>query len=301
MKKCVVIYNPVSGKEDFKNKLDYVEKRFTEAGYDVEFICTKRPKHAIMIAKELGQKEFDLLVIAGGDGTFHEVINGLQFKTIPRIGYIPSGTTCDFAHTLKISRDVRKAIDNILTGVPAKMDIINSNKGKFVYVSAIGTYVDISYVTDSRLKKLLGPLAYFITGVKEFFTIPMMKARIEHDSGVLKGYYSLMMVVNSKKVAGFNIIEKPRLDDGKVDVVLYRYIPFFNNILYFISFIITPKVIPGVHKFRTNKLKITTDHNHKWNTDGEEANSGNLNIEVMKQAIEIIVPPEIKKKYFKEN
>ena len=107
MKKCVVIYNPVSGKEDFKNKLDYVEKRFTDAGYDVEFICTKRPKHAIMIAKELGQKEFDLLVIAGGDGTFHEVINGLQFKTIPRIGYIPSGTTCDFAHTLKISRDVR--------------------------------------------------------------------------------------------------------------------------------------------------------------------------------------------------
>lgn len=301
MKKCVVVYNPVSGKEDFKNKLEYVEKRFTEAGYDVEFICTKRPKHAIAIAKELGEKEFDLLVISGGDGTFHEVINGLQFKSIPRIGYIPAGTTCDFAHTLKISRDVRKAIDNILTGVPAKMDIINSNKGKFVYVSAIGTYVDISYVTDSRLKKFLGPLAYFITGIKEFFTIPMMKARIEHDGGVLKGYYSLMMVVNSKKVAGFNIIEKPRLDDGKVDVVLYRYVPFFNNILYFISFIITPKVIPGVYKFRTNRLKITTDHHHKWNTDGEEANSGNLNIDVMKQAIEIIVSPDIKKKYFKEN
>ena len=168
-------------------------------------------------------------------------------------------------------------------------------------MSAIGTYVDISYVTDSRLKKYLGPLAYFLTGVKEFFTIPMMKVKIEHDGGTFRGYYSLMLVVNSKRVAGFNIIDKPRLDDGKVDVVLYKYIPFFNNILYFISFIITPKVIPGVRKFRTKKLRITTDHHHKWNTDGEEANSGNLSIEVLKQAIEIIVSPEIKKKYFKEN
>lgn len=301
MKKCIVIYNPVSGKKDFENKLDYVESRFVEAGYEVEFICTQKPKHAINIAKEVCDKECDLLVIAGGDGTLHEVINGLQLKEIPRIGYIPSGTSCDFAHTLNIPKDVGKAIDIILNGEPTRMDIVNSNKGRFIYVSAIGTYVDISYVTDSRLKKFLGPLAYFVTGIKEFFTIPMMKATIEHDGKTLKGYYSLMLVVNSKRVAGFNIIDKPRLDDGKVDVVLYRYIPFLNNVLYFISFILTPKVIPGVRKFRTKKLKITTDHNHKWNTDGEEANSGNLNIEVMKQAIEIIVTPEIKKKYFKEN
>lgn len=301
MKKCIIIYNPVSGKEDFQYKLDYVKKRFNDANYSVEFIQTQKPKHAISVSKDVCDREFDLLVVAGGDGTFHEVINGLQLKKIPRIGYIPSGTTCDFAHTMNIPRDIRKAIDIILQGEPVKMDIVNSNKGRFIYVSAIGTYVDISYVTDSRLKKYLGPLAYFITGIKEFFTIPMMKARIEHDRGTFRGYYSLMLVVNSKRVAGFNIIDKPRLDDGMVDVVLYKYIPFFNNILYFISFIITPKVIPGVRKFRTKKLRITTDHNHKWNTDGEEANSGNLSIEVLKQAIEIIVSPDIKKKYFKEN
>ena len=169
MKKCIVIYNPVSGKEDFQYKLDYVEQRFKDADYEVEFISTQKPKHAIAITKDACDREFDLLVIAGGDGTFHEVINGLQLKKIPRIGYIPSGTTCDFAHTLNIPKNVGKAIDIILNGEPVKMDIINSNKGKFVYVSAIGTYVDISYVTDSRLKKYLGPLAYFITGVKEFF------------------------------------------------------------------------------------------------------------------------------------
>lgn len=180
------------------------------------------------------------------------------------------------------------------------MDISKSNNGYFFYVTAIGTYVDISYVTDSKLKRYLGPLAYFITGIKEFFTIPMIKTKIVHDEGSLRGYFSLILVINSRKVAGFNIVNKPVLDDGLVDVVVYRYIPLFNNLLYFISFILGPSVLPGVHRIRTSRVKIYTDHHHKWNMDGEESNSGNLNIEVMKQAVEILVKESAKHKYFKE-
>jgi len=302
MKKCIVIYNPVSGKKNFENSLSYVEERLKGEGYDVTVRCTKKPKHAIEIAKEACEEKFDLMIISGGDGTLHECINGLcKVEDRPIIGYIPSGTSCDLANTLRIPKNVEKALDIILNGEVVEMDVVNSNKGHFIYVTAIGTYVDISYVTDSKLKKYLGPLAYFLTGIKEFFTIPMMKSIVEHDNGITKGYFSLMLVVNSKKVAGFNIIDKPILDDGKVDVVLYRYIPFFNNLIYFISFILTPKVIPGVRKFKTSKLKISTDHPHKWNMDGEEANSGNLNLNVIQKAIRIIVSPEVKKKYFKEN
>lgn len=301
MKKCIIVYNPMSGKKDFEGKLDYVKDRLKQVGYKVDVQATKRPRHAIQIAKEVCEKEYDLMIISGGDGTLHECINGLSTaKKKPRIGYIPSGTACDLANTLRIPKRVDRALDIILYGETVKMDIVNSNKGHFLYVSAIGTYVDISYVTDSKLKRYLGHLAYIITGVKEFFTIPMMKSTIEHDEGVIKGYFSLMLVVNSKKVAGFNMIDKPVLDDGKVDVVLYRYVPFLNNILYFISFILTPKVIPGVTKIKTSKVRIKTDHSHKWNMDGEEANSGNLIIDVQKQAIEIIVTKDIKKKYFKE-
>lgn len=302
MKKCILIYNPVSGKKEFESKLGYVEDRLNDAGYKVDIVATKKPKHGIELAKDACDKNYDLMIISGGDGTLHECINGLcKVGKRPRIGYIPSGTSCDLANTLKISKKVKLALDIILNGEPVQMDVVSSNKGYFLYVSAIGTYVDISYVTDSKLKKYLGPFAYFLTGIKEFFTIPMMKSVIEHDNGVVKGYFSLMLVVNSKKVAGFNIIDKPILDDGKVDVVLYRYIPFFNNLIYFISFFLTPKVIPGVRKFKTSKLKISTDHPHKWNMDGEEANSGNLNLTVNKQAIEIIVDKDIKKKYFKES
>jgi len=301
MKKCVVIYNPVSGKKDFVNHLDNVKNRIEENGYEVSIRATERPKNAIVLAREACKERVDLLVISGGDGTFHECLNGLngsEYK--PLIGYIPSGTACDLASTLKIPKDVKKAVDIILNGEVVKMDYTNSNKGSFIHVTAIGTYVDISYVTDSKMKKYLGYLAYLITGIKEFFTIPMIKTRIEYDGGFLRGYYSLILVVNSKKVAGFNIVSDPVLDDGMVDVVVYKYIPLLNNLIYFISFILSPKILPGVTKFKTSKLKIYTDHPHKWNMDGEEANGGNLVISVQKQAIEIIVNPDIKDKYFKE-
>lgn len=301
MKKCAIIYNPVSGKKDFENHLKHVSTRLHEAGFEVSVFATKRPKHAISLTKEVCKQEFDLLVISGGDGTFHECLNGLSnCKKSPLIGYIPSGTACDLANTLKIPKKIDDAIDIILNGEIVKMDYTKSNKGSFIYVTAIGTYVDISYVTDSQTKKYLGYGAYLLTGIKEFFTIPMIKTRIEYDDGTLKGFYSLILVVNSKKVAGFNIVKKPILDDGKVDVVVYRYIPLFNNILYFISFLLSPKILPGVRKFRTSKLRIYTNHPHKWNMDGEAADSGNLNISVQKQALNIIINPVVKDKYFKE-
>lgn len=301
MKKCIVIYNPQSGKKDFVNHLDYVVERFEGAGYKTSVIATERPRHAISLAKEACLTNVDLLVISGGDGTIHECINGIAASEFsPKIGYIPSGTACDFASTLKIPKKVDKAVDIILEGEPVKMDIAKSNNGYFIYVNAIGTYVDISYVTDSKLKKYLGYFAYLITGLKEFFTIPMMKTKIEHDKGTLRGYFSLIMVINSRKVAGINMIQKPVLDDGLIDLVAYRYIPFLNNLIYFVSFIIGPTILPAVHRIQTSKLKIYTDHHHKWNTDGEESNSGNLNIEVQKQAISIIVKPSVKNNYFKE-
>lgn len=301
MKKCTLIYNPVSGKKKFNDHLPYVIERLEGIGYKVTINKTKRKKDAIRLSRLAAKERVDLLVIAGGDGTLHECINGLAgLDYVPKVGYLPSGTACDIAGTLKISKNIVKAMDIIVEDQVEYMDVVKSNNGYFMYVTAIGTYVDISYVTDSRLKKYMGYLAYILTGIKEFFTIPMIKTKIEFDEGVKRGYFSLIMVVNSKKVAGFNIVQKPILNDGKVDVVLYRYIPLFNNLLYFISFVLSPTFLPGVQRFRTSKLRITTDHHHKWNTDGEESNAGNLNIEVIKQVVPLIINKKIRKKYFKE-
>ncbi len=145
MLRCQIIYNPESGKKDFVNHLDYVENRFVDAGYQVDIIATKRPKHAIVLAKKACKDKYDLLIISGGDGTLHECINGIAVSEYkPKIGYIPSGTACDLASSLKIPKNVSKAVDIILEGVPVKMDIAKSSNGYFMYVTAIGTYVDIS-------------------------------------------------------------------------------------------------------------------------------------------------------------
>ncbi|MGS0972733.1 MAG: diacylglycerol/lipid kinase family protein [Candidatus Izemoplasmataceae bacterium] len=301
MKKCTLIYNPVSGKKKFVDEIPYVVDRLNNEGYEVSIKKTRRKKDAIYLSRNAAEEQVDLLIIAGGDGTLHECINGLaEAEYVPKVGYLPSGTACDIAGTLKISKNIKKAMDVILEDEVEYIDLVKSNHGYFMYVTAMGTYVDISYVTDSRLKKYIGYFAYILTGIKEFFTIPMIKTKIEHDEGVIRGYFSLIMVVNSKKVAGFNIVQKPILNDGKVDVVLYRYIPLFNNLLYFISFLLSPTFLPGVQRFRSSKLRITTDHHHKWNTDGEESNAGNVNIEVKQRVVPLIINKKIKRRYFKE-
>lgn len=300
MKRCWVIYNPMSGKKKFASQIDLVKESIEDLGYQVYIKETKRPRHATEIVKEACYDKVEMILISGGDGTVNECVNGLAESNYqPLIAYIPSGTACDIAKTLGIPKNVPKALDIIKKMHEVKMDIVKGAHEYFVYVTALGNYVDISYLTQSKLKRRLGYLAYLITGVKEFFTIPMIKTEINYDQGTLKGYYSLIMVVNSKRVAGFNIIQKPVLDDGKVDIVLYRYIPLLNNLIYFFSFFFNPKILPFVRKIRTKEATIFTEHHHRWNIDGEAADSGNQSIKVLQKKLRILINPDQSDKYFK--
>lgn len=300
MKRCWVIYNPMSGKKKFASQIDLVKETIEELGYQVIIKETKRPRHATEIVKEACYDKVEMILISGGDGTVNECVNGLAESVYqPLIAYIPSGTACDIAKTLGIPKNVPKALEIIKKMHEVRMDIVKGAHEYFVYVTALGNYVDISYLTQSKLKRRLGYFAYLITGIKEFFTIPMIKTEINYDEGTLKGYYSLIMVVNSKRVAGFNIIQKPILDDGQVDIVLYRYIPLLNNLIYFFSFFFNPKLLPFVKKIRTKEATIFTEHHHRWNIDGEAADSGNQSIKVFQKKLRILINPDQSEKYFK--
>jgi diacylglycerol kinase (ATP) len=295
----MLIYNPKSGKQKFEKNLDFVIHSLREK-YDDIFVCkTKKQGHATDYARIACEESYDLMIIVGGDGTFNECINGLmEYEQRPRIGYIPAGTCCDIGVTLGLTKKVRKALNVILTGVPAEMDVVKSNNRYFCYVSGNGAFIDISYVVDSNLKKRIGYFAYLVKGVEEVFTIPKMKMEIEHDNGIEEGNYSLVLVINSKRVAGINMIYKPCLDDGLVDVVLYRSVLPFNAIVYLISFILPFWSTPLVKRLKSNHLRIVTNTKTNWNVDGESGGTGNQNIEVCQKAIEIIVPEKIKKRYF---
>jgi diacylglycerol kinase (ATP) len=299
MKRTFIIYNPKSGKQDFEKKLDYVVERFQSSGHRVDAYATAYPGQATQLATIACQEEYDLLVIVGGDGTFNECINGMMnFEKRPLIGYIPAGTCCDIGNTLGLTKNIDKAMDNILSNSAVLMDAVQSNDRYFCYVSGNGAYIDISYVTDSKLKKRIGYFAYLIKGAEELLTIPKLRMRVTHDNGEFRGIFSLILIINSKRVAGINMIYKPKLDDGMVDVVLYRYLFPFNNIIYFFSFFLPFWSTPIVKRFKTSKLNIITNARSRWNVDGESGGIGNQQLRVCKQSIKIIVPPATRKKYF---
>lgn len=295
-----MIYNPKSGRQKFESKLNFVIDSLKKK-YDDILVCkTLKPGHATDFAKVACEEKYNLLVICGGDGTFNECVNGLmEYEEKPRIGYIPIGTCCDIGMSLGLSKNINKSLDIILSGSPAKMDVVKSNNRFFCYVSGNGAFIDISYVTDSKLKKKIGYFAYIIKGLEEIFTIPVMKMEIKHDNGIESGRYSLVLIINSKRVAGVNMIYKPCLDDGLVDVVLYRNIVPFNIFLYAFSFILPFWSTPLIKRMKSKKLEIKTNTKATWNVDGESGGTGNQYIEVCQQAVEIIIPPKVKKRYFK--
>ncbi len=299
MKKTYLIYNPMSGKQNFTDSLNYVIERLKNNGHDVFPLPTSYMGHATELARKACEEQADMVVIVGGDGTFNEVVNGLMdFEKRPVIGYIPAGTCCDIGHTLGLKKNIKQALNVMLNNTPVDMDIVKSNDRYFCYVSGNGAFIDISYVTDSKLKKKIGYFAYLFKGAEELLTIPKMRMKVKHDHGEFRGKFSLMLIINSKRVAGINMIYRPKLDDGEVDVVLYRNIFPFNWFLYFVSFLLPFWSTPLIKRFKTSTLKVVTNTRSRWNVDGESGGIGNQDIKVCQQAISIIIPKKIKNRYF---
>jgi len=293
MKKCTLLYNPDSGKKNFSENLPYVEEFLSSIGFTCNIVRTEYPGHATELVKKALTDRPELFVIAGGDGTLHEALNGLApFDDTPKIGYIPAGTSCDLGKTLGIPKNISKALEIIRKDVCVNMDVVKTNFGYFTYVSGIGSYIDISYKTSSEMKRFFGYMAYILMGVKEFFTVPKMKITIEHDKGITKGKYTLLLVVNSKKVAGFKLVNRPVLDDGRIVIKMYKYTPLLNNVLYFFGFLFNPRYLPRVTTIKTTKAVIDPVTERRWNHDGEASGSGRQELEVIRKALPIIINPK---------
>lgn len=298
MATCAILYNPASGKKTFESHLPEVERRLTALGYTCNVHATAYAGHAETLVKEILKSPVDMLVVSGGDGTFNEVLNGLMsFDTLPSIAYIPTGTSCDIGKSLGISKDIDKALSVIEANHLVHMDVVWSNQGYFTYVSAIGSYIDISYKTPSKLKRFLGYFAYIIIGVKSFFTIPKIPMQIQTETSEISGTFSLALILNTKRVASFTMMKRPILDDGYVDVLLYRYTPFLNNIIFLFSFILGKKILPRTHWFKMQSGRFISQTRLPWNQDGEKAQVGELQIKVIPKRLPIIVAKE-RLKYF---
>lgn len=291
MKKCNIIYNPNSGRGTFKNEIKRVTNHLESLGYTWNIYPTEYPKHATKLMHD--HNDADLILVSGGDGTMNEVLQAIpDIKTVPVITYIPSGTANDFGKTLGLSKNIQANLNLLNAPMIKKKDIVESTFGVFNYIAAIGNYVDISYKTTKKMKKIWGFLAYIFFGIKAFFTAPMIEATIETPEQTIRGRYSLILIVNSESVGGFTILQEVKLDDHRLEVMVLPYVPLLNNLYFAFVFLFKSTHLPGIKRFKTSQVKVITDHNRPWSLDGEVAESGTFEASIYPTQVPFVIHPK---------
>lgn len=226
LKKLLLIVNPVSGQKKAKNYVADMMTSFEMASYEVKTVLTEKTRNAYAIVREMGA-DYDVIVCVGGDGTLKETVCGvIEGGKDQPIGYIPMGSTNDFAKSLKIpTKDVYAAIDNIVKGTPKPVDMGKYEDEFFIYVAAFGNFTAISYACNQKLKNALGNKAYYLQSVADFFKMKPYQAHVEADGEVFDGKYFYGALSNSYGVGGMPVLHNigVKFDDGLHELVLVKW------------------------------------------------------------------------------
>lgn len=297
-KKLLFVLNPRSGKGEIKNKLLQIVDIFVKNNYRVTIHTTQKPLDAMkLIEKKAGK--YDLVVCSGGDGTLDETVTGMvrREKRVP-IGYIPAGSTNDFAGSLGIPKRMEKAAELIMEGTPFACDVGRFNEDYFVYIAAFGLFTDVSYATSQELKNRIGHAAYILEGLKRLPSIQSYHMRVEYEDQVIEDEFIYGMVSNSMSAGGFKNItgKNVKLDDGVFEVTLIcmpKNPLEFNEIIGSLTNMIDDT--ERIYTFKTNRIKFISETPIPWTLDGEFGGEHTeLVIENEKQAVEIMVKPDSK-------
>ncbi len=296
MKRLLFIYNPLAGKGMIRNSLSFILEEFAGKGYEIVVHPTTGAMDAAKTVEEQGSS-FDLIVCSGGDGTLDEVVTGMLKGRFSRpLGFIPAGSTNDYASTLGIPKQMRLAAEAIVNGSVFQCDIGRLNDNYFVYVAAFGAFVNVSYDTPQDMKNIFGHLAYFVRGAQ---SLPSLKAYHLHyesreNSGT--GDFILGMVTNSNSVAGFKGItgRDVTLNDGVFEVTLIK-MPAIPAVEWpgILTSLMNSTENKYVITFKTSRLECWFDEKVEWTRDGEYGGGHrHLVIENIPEALPIIVPEE---------
>ena len=224
MKKLLFIVNPRAGKTRSHAPLYDAIRIFGEAGCLVSVQQTKRSGDAVCIASEQG-RDFDLVVCHGGDGTLNETVNGIMRlapEERPPIGYLPGGSTNDFAASLSIPSEPPLAAQTVMRFEPQALDVGRFNRRHFVYVASFGAFTRASYRVPQDIKNVFGHFAYLLDGVRDLDTLHPYPMKITADGEVFDGKFLFGAISNSTSIAGMMKLspESVAFDDGKFEMLL---------------------------------------------------------------------------------
>ncbi len=297
--KIPFIYNSESGTGKIKKYIKWIDEQFVKAGHELILLPTKEPLDATLIASKY--HDCKMMLVAGGDGTLNEVVNGLmENDKRPYIGYIPAGTANDVGKLLGMSRRIKKTVKIILKEPLIKaVDISKMNDRYFSYAAATGMFSKASYDLEQSSKKKLRKIAYIIRGSKEAFKKFNIPIKVTHDHGSFEGNYALVIFLNGYRLGGFNLyFLKSTLDNGLISA---RFFKQNTGVLARIFWFFFTGAYHDTKKNKTIKssyFKVETVPETEWNTDGEKALNGSIEIKVIPKAISFIIHPKVAKKNF---
>lgn len=273
-KRVLLILNPISGKKIGKRYLADVLERFCRADYIPTVFVTTGRGHAQELARTHGGA-VDLVVCLGGDGTFNEMISGLLDggHTTP-VGYLPCGSTNDFASGIGLKKTIKAATDAILAGEGRRYDVGVFGDRYFTYVASFGIFTRTSYATPQNVKNALGHLAYLLEGVKELSNIRPWHVKFEVDGEVVEGDYIFGAVSNATSVGGVLTLDRQAVDmnDGKLELLLVKMPRNPVELSACIRALAEQQYDTDVITFMSGSaFQVTADSEMEWTLDGEHA------------------------------
>ncbi len=303
-KKLYFIANPCSGTGKVKTQLYPIIQVFSDGGYDVTVHFTSERGDATVQAAALDDS-YETIVCCGGDGTLNEVITGLMHnKNKYKLGYIPAGTLNEWSGGLKISRNMKKAAEDILQNNIVPLDIGRFGNNYFSYTASFGAFTEASYSAPQNVKNMLGKVAYLFEGIKTLNNIRPIKVNVNCDGKEIEGDFIFGTVSNSLSVGGvvhYNeaIVE---LGDGLFEVLLIRFpknILELNNV---VSAILKKDFNhEGIEFMQAKKVVFSEAGEIDWTLDGEHiAPQDTIEVENLHSAIDFLIPPNKKKSEIKE-
>jgi len=292
MKKLLFIMNPYAGQKKANRFLPDILLEFTKAGFETIVYMTTGTGSAVKIS-EMRSKDVDLVVCCGGDGTFNETISGIlkSGADVP-VGYIPAGSTNDFASSLRLSTNILQAVKDILDGEPVSYDIGKFGDRYFSYVASFGAFTKASYTTPQSIKNALGHTAYVLEGITELSQIRKEHVRMEIDGQVVEDDFLFGAISNSTSVGGILTLDPKQVDmaDGKLEILLVRAPQDLLELSECILAVQTQVYNCAMITFRSaEKIKVYADPFMPWTLDGErEEGHAVVDVENIHHAIRLV-------------
>ncbi|GBF78142.1 diacylglycerol kinase [Paenibacillus sp. 598K] len=293
IKRARLIYNPTSGREEMKRRLPDILQRLELGGIETSCHATTGEGDATLAAADAVSRGFDIIIASGGDGTLYEVINGMaEREQRPPLGILPLGTTNDFARALGVPKQWEQACDLIIRQYTRPIDVGKVNAKYFINIAGGGSLTELTYEVPSKLKTMIGNLAYYMKGLEKMTRLRPTMMHIEGNGfEEIHEEILLFLVCNSNSVGGFEkLAPVASLEDGLFDVVVLKKC----NLAEFIRIATLAQRgehlnDPHVVHFQTNQLRVTTPDYVQLNLDGEYGGTLPCSVSVLPSHLRIFV------------